>query len=913
MIVDTVRDINFKKIHDDLKFIMNCFKEVLQELGEDELSERLPWLHDDRPPKENIKKPLRTSQAYSIAFQLLNMVEENAAVQMRRVIEKKGNSDKIPGLWAESLNHLKHCGLNEHEIAAQLPASRIEPVLTAHPTEAKRGTVLEYHRNLYLLLFKRENKIWTPSELEGIRESIKTELERLWRTGEIRMEKPDVASERKNVIYYLQNVFPKVLSELDRRFYYAWKQAGFDQSLIDNPLQLPRLSFGNWVGGDRDGHPFVTANVTKETLSEFRLTAVELIKEQLTAIAFRISLSELLQTPSKTLLNRIKELATPLGEAGEKAIKRNLREPWRQIVNLMIIKLPLPQNSHIAKEELYSSPDELMKDLLLLRENLMEVKAMRIIKMDIDPLIRLLKTFGFHLAVLDIRQNSRFHDLAISQLLSSAGLNGEDFLKWKENERLKFINQELLTPRPFTRCDIQHGAEAESVLSSYKAVADHIQKNGIESIGSFIVSMTRNVSDLLLVYLLTREVGLTKQSEDGLYSLVHVVPLFETIEDLQRAPEILEAFLTHPLTKKSLEYRMKCLNHEEPEQQVMIGYSDSNKDGGILASLWNLYRAQEKLTYVGEKLGVKIRFFHGRGGTISRGGGPTHRFIKALPHNSLQGKLRMTEQGETIAQKYANPLNAAYNLELLIAGVTCESLNSVHTKKENHPLSPVMDILSEKSRESYETLLKTENFITFFREATPIDAIEENQIGSRPSRRTGKHTISDLRAIPWVFSWGQARFYLSGWFGVGSALEWLSIEDKKTFQALKKHYFNWPPIHYILSNVATTIAMSDSEIMNDYSHLVKDDNTRKNIMTHINNEHTRTQQMLEKIYGGSLSKRRSNIHKLIELRQEGLRTLHHQQIALLHKWRNAPDSKEELLPQLLLTVNAIASGLRTTG
>jgi len=913
MIITSLRQSNIEKIHSDLKFIISCFQEVLESLGEHNLAQQLPWLNDTQSPTI-VEKPRRTAQTYSIAFQLLNMIEENASVQMRRKIETEGKLVEVSGLWQQNLHRLKELGLTDHQIAENLAKIRVEPVLTAHPTEAKRATVLEHHRRLYLLLVKRENQMWTPSEQEEIRIEIKTELERLWRTGEIYLEKPDVASERRNVIHYLQNVFPLILPELDRRLRFAWRSIGFDPTVLETPFQLPRLSFGNWVGGDRDGHPLVTAEVTHQTLADLRQAALHLLQQELTNLAVGISLSEHLQTPPQPLLDRIAELATSLGEQGQQAVERNHEEPWRQIVNLMIAKLPLDTAERTDTRNNYHVAAELIADLTTLRQNLLEVKANRIVQMDLDPIIRTVQTFGFHLAALDIRQNSHFHDLAVAQLMTAAGLEETDFSQWDEARRLEFLNRELQSPRPFTRWDMILGPQAEAVLSCYRVVVKHIRQNGADGLGSLIVSMTRSLSDLLVVYLLAREVGLAVQTDEGLVCQLPVVPLFETIDDLQHAPHILETFLAHPMTQRSLAAQQKRLGLTEMVQQVMVGYSDSNKDGGIFASLWNLYRAQEALAAVGDAHGVRLRFFHGRGGTISRGAGPTHRFINALPHSALNGDLRLTEQGETIAQKYANRLNAAYNVELLLAGVMGATLRHWHTEKPSHPLEPVMDRLAEQSRQAYEALVHTEGFVTFFRQATPIDAIEASRIGSRPARRTGQQTIADLRAIPWVFSWSQARFYLSGWYGVGTALESLLTDDPATFELLTEQNFLWSPLHYIISNAATSIATADLDTMHNYAALVEDNQIRKQVMGLIEAEYQRTQQMLEKIYNGALSERRPNVYQLLILRQPGLRLLHQQQIDLLQRWRRGSDTeKQEILPQLLLTVNAIASGLRTTG
>ncbi|MCB9079487.1 MAG: phosphoenolpyruvate carboxylase [Anaerolineaceae bacterium] len=914
MIINRLREATVAKIHEDLAFVMGCFREVLADLAEPELARRLPWPQEpEAEPPASLHQPRRTAQAYSIAFQLLNMVEENAAVQTRRMVEAEGNLAEVSGLWQQNLHRLKEQGLTDRHIAANLAQIRVEPVLTAHPTEAKRATVLEHHRRLYLLLVRRENQIWTPSEQAAIRTAVKVELERLWRTGEIYLEKPDVASERRNIIYYLHNVFPLVLPELDRRLRYAWQAMGFDPSLLETPFHLPRLSFGNWVGGDRDGHPLVTATVTQETLADLRQTALRLLRQQLIDLAVRLSLSEHLQAPPRPLLDWLGDTTHGLGEAGRLALARNPEEPWRQGVNVMMAKLPL-ETAETPAAHTYGAAAELIADLTHLRQNLLAVNAHRLVQADLDPLIRTVQTFGFHLAALDIRQNSRFHDLAVAQLLAAAGLAGADFPQWPEARRLEFLNEELSSPRPFTRPDTNLGPEAAAVLSCYRVVTAHLRHNGPDGLGALIVSMTRSLSDLLVVYLLAREVGLAEPTDQGLVCQLPVVPLFETIDDLQQAPHILEAFLTHPLTQRSLAYQQQQRGLAQPVQQVMVGYSDSNKDGGIFASLWQLYRAQAALAEVGQRRGVRIRFFHGRGGTISRGAGPTHRFINALPQSALKGDLRMTEQGETIAQKYANRLNAAYNLELLLAGTTGATLRQPAGETSSHPLEPVMDQLADQSRQAYEALLQTEGFVTFFRQATPIDAIEASRIGSRPARRTGQQTIADLRAIPWVFSWGQARFYLSGWYGVGAALARLLATEPATFAAVREQNFVWSPLHYIISNAATSIATADLDIMRMYAALVEDEALRQRVMDLIAAEYERTRDMLEQIYGGPLSDRRPNVHQLLVLRQPGLRLLHHQQIELLQQWRASTDAeKQAIVPQLLLTVNAIASGLRTTG
>jgi phosphoenolpyruvate carboxylase len=379
---------------------------------------------------------------------------------------------------------------------------------------------------------------------------------------------------------------------------------------------------------------------------------------------------------------------------------------------------------------------------------------------------------------------------------------------------------------------------------------------------------------------------------------------------------MLRQFLAQPVTRQSQAFHAKRAGRPgELQQQVMVGYSDSNKDAGILASQWALHRAQAQLAEVGREFGVQVRFFHGRGGTVSRGAGPTHRFLDALPQGTQGGDIRLTEQGETIAQKFGNASTAAYNLELLLAGVTATATLHAHRAAEPHPLTPLVAKMAETSRAAYRRLLEADGFLEFYRQATPIDALEHSRIGSRPSRRTGTHTLADLRAIPWVFSWNQSRFYVPGWMGAGSALAALGESE---FAQLAAQLRSWPFLHYVITNVESSIASTDRELMRAYADLVDDNEVRDRIFKLILEEWELTRAMLDRLRGGAMAARRPRMWKTLELRAQALRILHHQQIDLLRRWRGLQDRGEDaaanaLLPDLLLSINAIASGLRTTG
>jgi phosphoenolpyruvate carboxylase len=904
-----------KKVDKDLDFMMTCFVEVLEQLDHKDLAGTLPWMGKRKLRGVQIFS-YRGVQAYSIAFQLLNMVEENASAQSKRLREDKHGLASDPGSWGRALRALVDAGLTDKQIAKRLNRMRVEPVLTAHPTEAKRATVLEIHREIYKLLVRRENNMWTAAEQRAIREEIKVALERLWRTGEIYHQKPDVQSELRNINYFLSKVFPDAVVSMDLRLRQAWEEAGLDPARVEHPDSLPQIVLGTWVGGDRDGHPLVTAEVTARALNLFRSTAIAICNERLETLGQRLSLGDHLQSPPPVFIRQVEKHAAAHGEAGEAALKRNIGETWRQYVNL--VRLRLPNTVGELGPGQHRTPEGVIADLLFLRETLIEVGAGRIARAELDPLLRFLRTFGFHMAVLDIRQNSAFHDKAIGQLLAATGQDDANFAQWDESRRLGFLDSELRSTRPFLREQASIGPEADAAVACHRALVTHIDQYGSAGLGSLIVSMTRSVSDLLSVYLLAREAGLTAGGSDDAYCLLPVVPLFETIGDLERSTGIMDAFLSHPMTQRTLKARRDAGLTDGLTQQVMIGYSDSNKDGGILASLWNLYRAQQNLAAVGEKHGVRIVFFHGRGGTISRGAGPTHRFIDALPQGSIQGEMRVTEQGESITQKYANHITAVNNLELLTAGVTQNTfLHDVAVRSEAAQ-AKVMDRLAEFSREAYQELIRTPRFIEFFRQATPIDVIEASRIGSRPSRRTGAASLEDLRAIPWVFAWSQARFYLSGWYGVGSALARLKEEDPKGFEVIRKNYDDWPPLRYMLKNASTSVLASNRSMMKLYGGLVTDKKLRSLFLNRILAEHNLTRKMLDELSGSKLSEGRPRLRKVIALRESAIDLLHEQQVALLKDWRKKVadgDRKEAdaLLPQMLLSLNAIAAGLQATG
>lgn len=903
------------KPYADLRFILHCFREVLEEAGEPALAAALPWLHVDAArPRELSPAELRVS---SICLHVLNEAEANGAIQFRRGRVDREGAAAINGSFAQAAMRLREAGFEAGQVAGALADTLVEPVLTAHPTEAKRATILQHHRELYLHMVQRENTMYTRVEQGFIRDEIKRSLDRIWRTGEIFTEKPDVRDERRNVMHYLTQVFPELVSLIDRQLVAAWQHAGWDPAALHEARGFPALRLGTWVGGDRDGHPLVSAGLTAETLETFRLHGLIVVRRALVRLVEHLSFAVEPDDLPPALRARARALEAALGEVGRGAVARNPGEAVRQFVNLCLHALPV----HVVRGHAttlaefpgaYRHAAELAADLRLLQEALSAHGATRAAHTDVHEALRIVETAGFHLARLDIRQNSAFHERAIDQLLEEAGSRLR-YSTLDEAARVAFLERELEGLRPFTGSATTLRGEADAVVSCHRALARHIDAYGPEGLGVLIVSMTRSVSDLLGVYLLAREAGLLVRDDDGLRCRLPVVPLFETIDDLEAAPAIVDAFLAHPITRRTLAARER---DGTPELMVMVGYSDSNKDGGILASQWGLYTAQAALSAVGRRHGVRVLFFHGKGASISRGAGPSHFFLRALPAGSVHGRLRVTEQGEAIAQKYANRMSAAFNLELMMAGTCVATLLEASQPAPEHPAGGIFATLARESRVAYEALVRDEGFVPFFRQASPIDVIEASKIGSRPSRRTGQAGVEDLRAIPWVFSWSQNRFNLTAWYGVGTALAALERDDPAGWTQLPDLVRRDPLFVYVFTNIDTALAATNEAIATEYAGLVDDAALRTRLLGHVLGELERTRRQVERLFGRPFAERRRNHWSSNQLREEALAPLHHTQVALLRRWRALPeghDDRERLLLSLLQTVNGIAGALRHTG
>ncbi|TAD85622.1 MAG: phosphoenolpyruvate carboxylase [Bacteroidetes bacterium] len=900
----TNSEMAYKKIANDRKYAIDCYTTMLGRINEFQLANLIGGAEQGLTPNQEELSDEKVIQSLSIYFQLMTLVEENAATQYRRRLDDTDLGKTIRGSWAEALDLWKTEGVSEAEMLAAISETEIVPVLTAHPTEAKRVTVIEIHRELYLLLVQKENAALSKLEQNAITENIINLIERWWRTGEIYLEKPDITDERANALHYLTHVFPTVIANADQQLKSAWLAAGLNGQMIKDPDMFPKVRFGSWVGGDRDGHPFVTPGVTKGTLLLHRKSALQLIKTALQTLAKKLSVSAISNPVPFALSEAISQRVSALGQLGQAAAARNHYEPWRQFVNLMICQLDNTINESFADSKTYYKSSKFLSDDLKILRDVLTQNGLKSVAEDLlFPVERLVQCFGFHLAKLDIRQNSAYHDKAISQIFKSIGMGDGDFEHWDEDKRTEFLSSLLQSNTCITDVSVSYGAEADNVLDCYRVVRQHINLYGADGIGSFIISMTRNLSDLLVVYLLLRETQLLNTN-------IKVVPLLETINDLHNAPTIVDQFLKHPITQ------MRMLKIGK-KQEVMVGYSDSNKDGGTIASKWNLHKAEIALSEVGKTHQVEIYFFHGTGGTISRGGGKYHRFLESMPENTVCGTLKITVQGESVAQLFGNPMTAKYNINALSAGVAKHIVkNKRQQERPNYP-ETAMNLLAQKSFEQYRRLIETPGFINFYGKATCIDVLEKSKIGSRPARRTGNRTLNDLRAIPWVFSWNLSRISLTGWFGLGHALQWLKTEEPEQYNALTQAIEHWSFLKFLLIQTETNLILSNADMMQHYALLDEDAEQRNRLMNLIEEDHKNGFEGIEALLGAKAMARRTGQYDNLVWRNQKLAVLHALHIRYLKQWRAVADEnsaeKNALLNKLLSIINALSSGLKNTG
>ncbi|MGY1846496.1 phosphoenolpyruvate carboxylase [Blastococcus sp. SYSU DS1021] len=837
-------------------------------------------------------------------FSLLANLAEDIHHERRRRHHRRAGSPPQQGSLAASFALLDQADIPGETVARELAGALVCPVVTAHPTEVRRKTVFQVQRQVTQLIRERDRAGGDvdPAWSAQLWRAVLT----LWQTALLRLSRLRLTDEIDEALRYYElslfEVVPAINAEVRRAVEQRWPGAG----VLRRPMLLP----GSWIGGDRDGNPFVTGEALRRATSRQAETALSHHLAELAALRSELSMSDRLVTPTPQLY--------ALADASGDDSPFRADEPYRRALSGISARLAataarvpgvVPGDAgSLPALPPYATPDELRADLDVVDASLRSHGAGALAD---DRLLRLreaVEVFGFHLCGLDLRQNSSVHEQVVGELLAWAGVC-DDYTALDETARVELLAGELTLRRPLVRPDAQLSEEARKELDVLVAAAERVALLGPRTIPNYVISMCESVSDVLEVAVLLKEVGLLDPAgPEGPTCPVGISPLFETITDLQNAATTLGAVLDQPL------YRALLANRGDV-QEVMLGYSDSNKDGGYLAANWALYRAELDLVELARREGIRLRLFHGRGGTVGRGGGPSYEAIRAQPPGAVAGALRITEQGEVIAAKYADPDLARRNLEALVAATLESTLLDVEgLGADAEDAYAVLDDLAARAQRAYRELVhETPGFVEWFRAATPIGELAELNIGSRPPSRKAGNSIADLRAIPWVFSWSQTRIMLPGWYGTGSALEEWVGGSAERLERLRELHRRWPFFRTVLSNMGMVLAKTDLELAARYAELVPDEELRARVFDRITAEHERTCRMALAVTGDDdLLADNPSLARSIRNRFPYLEPLHHLQVEMLRRRRSGED--EELTSRnIQLTINGIATALRNSG
>ena len=845
----------------------------------------------------DIEQTLHVVRAFSFFSHLLNIAEDAERNRRERAQAADGPA-AAAGSIAHALERALQAGATREAILKWFDRAEVSPVLTAHPTEVQRQSILECERSIARLVDTAPG----PQREEALRR----EVLRLWLTSMLRLAKLAVADEIENGLAYFRLTF---LAELARLYGEIESRLQARLGLDEAPWLPPFLTVGTWIGGDRDGNPYVNAEVLALALREEARLILDHYLEEVNALGRELSLS----TRIKPEPAEIRSLAEASGDESPYRVD----EPYRRALTGIYARLAAsaaalaglrPARAPRSAREPYADAESFAADLDTIERSLAAQGAARLAEGRLRELRRKVSVFGFHLAPIDLRQSSTRHEAVVSELLARAGVEAH-YADLDEDARTMLLARELAGPRLLRNPHLSYSALARDELAILAAAAEGRRRLGPRAVPHYVISHCQSVSDLLEVGVLLREVGLYRPGagEEPPIIEMDVIPLFESISDLERCGAILEAALSLPLYRAWVDARGGI-------QEVMLGYSDSNKDGGYLTSNWSLYKAATALLEVCRRHGVRLRLFHGRGGTVGRGGGPSHDAILAQPAGTVDGALRLTEQGEVIAGKYADPENGRRNLETLAAAVLEASLGRrpPHARRERH--LAIMEQLSATALRAYRSLVvETPGFPEYFTASTPIAEIADLNIGSRPVSRRGTQRVEDLRAIPWVFSWSQCRLMLPGWYGFGTAAEECVALKRCTLQELREMHAEWPFFWTVLSNMDMVLAKTDLAIASRYAELVPDAGLRQKVFGRIAAEWHRARRWLGEItQHEQMLADNPVLARSIRNRFPYLDPLNHLQVDLLRRYR-AGDTDERTRRALHLTINGIAAGLRNTG
>ena len=876
------------------KEVVGLLTEQLTKVIEHRNCDILPYFKGELLlPSDNSAMLLDTLQAWGIWFQLLNVAEENTAMRRRRLAEKEYGLENVPGTFASVFKQASELKISSDEIQNLLDIANICPTITAHPTEAKRVTVLEIHRRIYVLLYRIEASRWTQREREKLISSLRDEIDLLWLTGELRLEKPTVEQETIWGLHFFEQSLFKRVSETHERLKWALNLSYPGENFSIPPF----FKFGSWIGGDRDGNPYVTNDVTKDSLLKNRQIILDYYIESIEILVEKLSVSRESVTLSKNFENHLNNILKSIDEL-ESISTRNPGEVFRQFLSCMLIKLrgtlESEEEGHYSAIS-YQNADDFILDLKHLSEGLSESNCEQLSNLLVNPLLQEAESFRFCTVRLDLRENSDSINHALS-VIWVAMKNGEKPPAPNSEEWKKWLLEELEKPLDTLPTFSNLDESSSSTLGLFEMVTQMMDKLDNEAFGNFILSMTKTVNDILGVYFLAKITGIFSGENEKEFSRLSIVPLFETIEDLRSAPKIVQELLAVPIISKTIKQKTGI-------QEIMIGYSDSNKDGGYFTANWELNRAQASLTRVGNEAGIPVSFFHGRGGSVSRGGAPTGIAVAAQPAGSVHGQMRITEQGEVVSSKYANEGTAQYQMELLSASVFQHTLRSLDEEqlKPNLDFDKAMESLSRLAFKKYRELAESNGLVDYYSAASPVEELAKMNIGSRPARRTGTKSLDDLRAIPWVFAWTQNRHLVPGWYGVGSAIkEFTDEHGNKGRKLIKKMFAESRLFRLVVDETEKTLSLIDFDICKAYSELVEDESIRKNIFNMISSEYSLTKEVILEITGeDKLSQRFKKFSRKLNRRLPVLHQAGLEQIKLIKEFRQRNKGDEitdDLIP-----------------
>jgi phosphoenolpyruvate carboxylase len=837
-------------------------------------------------------------RAFTSYFQLINLSEDNERV--RRIRRREAETYPAPrrGSIREAIQVLKDRGMTGPDVAALLQRAQVRLVMTAHPTEARRRTILEKQARIFRTLRELDAQDLLPREVERIRRRLAATVAELWSSSEVRAVRMKVSDEiQANLIHFrtsLYHVVPEIYRDIEE---------AVSDLYPDDFIPVPSfLTFGSWVGGDRDGNPFVTPAATREALVMMRDSCLTSLDERFGQVAGRISVSTMIAGEFPELDERLTENRERFPEVAARLMAENVDEPFRQLLTLMRERV---RATRFELPGAYSRPSELLDDLRLIERTLIDRGEALITGGDLHDLIRQVEVFGFHYARLDIRDHARRHEKAIDESFRLTGI-AADYRSLPEDERVRILAREIESRRPIIPLDLsQYSDEAKEVIETFRLVREVLDGNHQDAIGTYIISAGEAASDVLEVLLLMKEAGLAGPGGHG--ARLPIAPLFEQGESLAASEGIMRELLMQPVYRNALAAQGNA-------QEVMVGYSDSNKELGYLASSWALYEAQVRLKELFLAFGVDFTFFHGRGGSVGRGGGPSNVAILAQPAGTVRGRIKMTEQGEVVAGRYGLREIAHRELELVTGAVLVSAIGFLHAPSADQlaRFEQVMAAMAARSTEVYQALVYgDEGFVSFFEQMTPIREISELKLGSRPARRTMSHRIEDLRAIPWVFSWTQARILLPGWYGLGSALKY--ARDTEGLAFLQEMEANWPYFAAVLSNAEMALAKADMRVAAQYIELVQPPELRERIWKRMTAEFDLTVALLLEVTNQSaLLDRDPVLQRSIERRNPYVDPLSFIQVELLRRFRETGEVEEFLRP-VLLSINGIAGALKNTG